>query len=197
MLTIIEDCSPYYVRFTHESVPAILAICRDNDLETEAPFTHQRLPTPQALTLLQHVPKSRELDLSFTRASLFITNPGHKSMAHKDGFQNRFSLNYTVDIRDDLCETCWYCDRDLSGYTVHQIKEPSRDLLNFDKSRHTPLKSMVAKQGEAILFNTDIYHDWDNSKSPNRRVVLTLHAKVPGAVYFSDAHKILFDNRTS
>ena len=53
---------------------------------------------------------------------------------------------------------------------------------------------MTAKPGECILFNTDIFHDWDNQLSNNYRVVLTLRIKQPltGKIYFEDAKKIIF-----
>jgi hypothetical protein len=65
--------------------------------------------------------------------------------------------------------------------------------VDFAKSDSViPLKSMVAIQGECILFNTDIYHDWDNTQSNNERIVLTLRLENPGLMYFDDVKKILF-----
>ena len=52
---------------------------------------------------------------------------------------------------------------------------------------------MTAQVGEAVLFNSDIFHDWDNSASSNRRVVLTLRHTLPNKVSFDDAKKILFE----
>jgi hypothetical protein len=68
----------------------------------------------------------------------------------------------------------------------------SRELTGFVKENHTPIKSMVAQQNECILFNTEIYHDWDNSNSSNERVVLTLRSITPGSVYYDDVKQILF-----
>ena len=51
---------------------------------------------------------------------------------------------------------------------------------------------MTAVQGECILFNTEIFHDFDNSKSKNERMVLTLRDVEPGNVYFEDVKKRLF-----
>ena len=51
---------------------------------------------------------------------------------------------------------------------------------------------MVAKPNEMILFNTDIFHSWDNTKSDKSRRILTLRAKNYSTFYFDDAKKILF-----
>jgi len=51
---------------------------------------------------------------------------------------------------------------------------------------------MTAKPNECILFNTDIWHDFDNSQSTNRRMVLTLRVNNPSTFYFDDAKKALF-----
>ena len=72
------------------------------------------------------------------------------------------------------------------------MMEQSRECLGFIKQKHISLKRMTAVQGECILFNTDIYHDFDNSESLNRRTVLTLRHKNPGRWYFDDIKKVLF-----
>jgi hypothetical protein len=138
------------------------------------------------------------------RVSFFISKPGLYYRAHKDGLDTRFSINYTVKILDDKCVTSWYCDDDLKDYQIDPLsvesrRNPltavsSRECVGFVKSNHIPTKTMIAKQGEVILFNTDLFHDWDNTTSVNERVVLTLRIAKPlkSKTYFEDAKRILF-----
>ena len=46
--------------------------------------------------------------------------------------------------------------------------------------------------GTGILFNTDIWHDFDNTKSNNRRCILTLRVNNNDKTYFDDVKRILF-----
>ena len=112
----------------------------------------------------------------------------------KDSLYQRFSINYTIQIADEKCVTSWYSDDDLKHYPIDFLKGHSRECEGFNPKNHTPLKSMIAKPGECILFNTDLFHDWDNSQSDNYRIILTLRIKQPcvGQTYFEDAKKIIF-----
>jgi hypothetical protein len=82
----------------------------------------------------------------------------------------------------------------LKKYNIDTLAtNNSRECENFVKEDHMPLKSMVAQSGECILFNTDMFHDWDNSSSKNERMVLTLRLKdynKPNSS-FEDARDIL------
>ena len=195
MLSIIEDCSPYYIRFTHDGISDIIDTCLssiDNVRFTEK-WTHHRLHTDISEKILNIVPFSKDIVLNQNRVSLFVSQPGLYYRAHKDGLTNRFSINYTVKVLDDRCITSWYSDEDLRKYNIDNLAtNNSRECANFVKDDHTPLKSMTAKPGECILFNTDIFHDWDNTNSTNERIILTLRDKQPGKLYFEDIKKILF-----
>ncbi len=201
---IIEDCSPYYIRYTFDGIENLTNLCKTYILpkKGEFGFRHLRLERPLVDNVLDLVPASKQMPLQKDRVSLFMTEPGFYYSAHKDGMDHRFSLNFTVTVLDDKCVTSWYSDEDLKTYKISTdiipsannlyVPGASREVLEWDKSKHTPLKSMVAKPNEAILFNTELFHDWDNRTSTNRRVVLTLRHQNPGAVYFEDARKILF-----
>ncbi len=208
-LTIIEDCSPYYIRFTHPGIDKIVSKCLEisNKKIYNEGFNHSALDSVDANTILDLVPASAMIELNKTRVSLFVTNPGFYYRAHKDGLDHRFSINYTVKILDDKCVTSWYSDEDLKKYPIdylkfkeaYRIKNPylyengiSREAKGFKKENHKPLKSMTALPNEGILFNTDIFHDFDNSRSTNQRIVLTLRAETPADIYFEDAKKLLF-----
>lgn len=194
--TIIEDCSPYYIRFTHNGIDNIIDACKKiaDDTTYTKPFTHHRFDKDIGENIIKLLPMSNKVKFIKERVSLFVTQPGYYYRAHKDGLDHRCSINYTVKILDNQCVTSWYSDEDLQGYEIDNLpKKVSREAIGFDKSKHVPLKSMTAIQNECILFNTDIYHDFDNSKSQNERIVLTLRLENPGDMYFDDVRKILFE----
>lgn len=210
-MKIIEDCSPYYIRFTHDNIDNIISHCV-RKIPTTVPqwgFMYPRLPNEDVRVLEQYLPYNNILFLNKKRFSLFITEPGKYYGAHKDGYPlTMFSINYPIIISDSECVTSWYSDHEIHrmNYIVNRdnttndggpfsdkFLSHSREVQNFNKSAHTPQKTMVAQLGEGILFNTDIYHDWDNSKSPNRRVVLTLRHAHPDRVSYDDAKQLLFD----
>jgi len=197
-MEIIEDCSPYYIRFTHDGIndlvdlcksyitPELLENCKNKD------FINHKLPLNQSEKVLSLLPFLDKIKLIKERVSLFVTRPGHYYKAHKDGKNHRCSINYTIMIMDNKCITSWYNDEDLKDYSVDPAHLNSRECLDFVKENHTPIKSMIAKPNEAILFNTEIFHDWDNTNSENYRVVLTLRSQNPGEVYFNDVKNIFF-----
>ena len=197
MFTIIEDCSPYYIRFTHDNIEKIINICQHemSGLQSVSKFTHHILNRNVSEEILNLVPMTALLNLRPDRVSLFVTPPGYYYRAHKDGIENRMSINYTIQILDDKCLTSWYSDKDLDSYRTSGLdwNIGSRECEGFIKQRHTPLKSMTAVAGECILFNTDIFHDFDNSTSSNTRAVLTLRSVTPGKIYFEDAKRIMFN----
>lgn len=193
---IIEDCSPYYIRFTHEGIEDIINFACSRVPETSSfpSFKHLRFSAEDCETFHSMLPFKGILDFIIPRTSLFISKPGLYYRAHKDGVNHRFSINYCVKILDDKCVTSWYSDEDLREYSIDNLKtKSSRECIGFDKNKHTPIKSMVAKQGECVLFNTEIFHDWDNTFSQNERVVLTLRVQNPGQIYFNDAKAALFN----
>ena len=65
--------------------------------------------------------------------------------------------------------------------------------VGFDPANHTALKSMTAMPGECILFNTELFHDWNNTASNNHRVILTLRIAHPfrTKTYFEDVKKLI------
>jgi hypothetical protein len=195
---IIEDCSPYYIRFTHTGITDIIHYCNEciPNLKNLTGFTNYGLSEDKSLHITSLVPMSQQMSLMKDRVSLFISKPGLYYRAHKDGMCNRFSINYTIRVLDDKCITNWYSDDDLKDYTIDNLRNfSSRECTGFVKKNHIPIKSMIAKQGECILFNTEIFHDWDNTISTNERVVLTLRIieELKPQTYFEDARKILFN----
>ena len=194
--TIIEDCSPYYIRFTHDGLSDVIDYCKNIPLiDNDQTFIHHRLDKEQANHLLSLTPVNKELSLKKNRVSFFVTKPGRYYRAHKDGMDTRISINYTIQISDDKCVTSWYSDEDLKNYPIDNLaSKSSRECAGFVKENHIPLKSMIAKPNECILFNTEIFHDFDNSQSYSTRVVLTLRIDetLRKDMYFEDVRKILF-----
>jgi len=191
MIEIIEDVSPYFLRLNHSGLDNVIDKCllyiKGLTFDSTG-FTHYKFSTDQAKDILDSVPFSSLFNFNLERVSLFVTAPGYYYRAHKDGLDHRFSINYTVKILDDKCVTSWYSDSDLDVYGIDNLKQKiSRECEGFNKNKHQPLKSMTAKAKECILFNTDIFHDFDNSKSLNERIVLTLRDVNPGQIYFEEA----------
>jgi hypothetical protein len=197
-ISIIEDCSPYYVRFTHSNITEIIQTANDaiNGVEFNRKFTHYRLDTAAIEKIIALCPLYNYFKLSKHRVSAFVSQPGLYYRAHKDGLNHHFSINYTLQILDDKCVTSWYSDEDLAEYTIDNLQtNNSRECIGFDKRKHTPLKTMIAQPGECILFNTEIFHDWDNTTSSNQRAVLTLRLidySLPGS-FFNDARETLLN----
>ncbi len=196
--TIIEDCSPYYVRFTHNNIAELIQVANDaiKDVKCHRKFTHYRLDAEAIEKIIALCPLYNYFRLSKTRLTAFISQPGLYYRAHKDGLNHHFSINYTLQIQDDKCVTSWYSDEDLAEYKIDNLQtNNSRECIGFDKRKHTPLKTMVAQPGECILFNTEIFHDWDNTNSSNQRAVLTLRLidySLPGS-FFNDARETLLN----
>lgn len=177
MFKIIENCSPYYIRFTHHNLDEVIkrSRCAVSDVNFTKQFTHHRLLPNQVEYIKEVCPLFNIFDLNSIRVSMFVSQPGLYYRAHKDGLNHRFSLNYTVKILDDKCVTSWYSDQELSHYPIDNLPtRSSRECVGFIKENHTPLKTMVAQPDECILFNTELFHDWDNRASYNERMVLTL-----------------------
>lgn len=195
MYTILEDCSPYYVKFTYDNLHNDLELIRSfvpNTAELKKEFTHYQLSVDDGVQILNSLPMSNTLNLRKERVSFFITKPGYYYRAHKDGYNTRMSINYMISVLDKECDTSWYSDDVAEGYDIDTMKGFSRELKDFDKDLYDPLKRLTFKQDELVLFNTDIYHDFDNSKSKNERIVLTLRSYEYGTLYFDDAKQKLF-----
>ena len=198
MYTIIEDCSPYYIRYTHAGIQDVLDYSNECTPDISAlpkNFTHYPLGIERASKMLSIIPTSKHFPFEKKRVSLFITKPHLYYRAHKDGSADHISINYTSRILDDKCVTSWYSDEDLSEYKIDTHNGNSRECVNFDKSKHVPINTMIAKPNEAILFNTEIFHDWDNRQSENERVVLTLRPleTIRPKIYFETMKKLMFN----
>lgn len=205
--TIIEDCSPYYIKFTYPGIENVSKYCRENYIYDQLPdmvtgdtyhsitdrnYVLFKLSEDQGRELLNQIPLSTLLLFNPRNCSMFVSKPNCIEMPHKDGTETKCGINFGIDIQDDLCITNWYDDSQFEEYNKSNVGTISRIPLGYVEDRHIPAMSTVTKQNECILFNTDIYHNWDNRTSKNRRVLLTLRFKNVGKVYFNDVRKTLF-----
>lgn len=200
---IIEDCSPYFIRYKHTGSDEVIEMCKRqkqlqiDSLEHKKKFIHCRLPEPTGIEILSKVYKAQELSLATTRVSLFVTQPNHYYRPHRDGLAVPMGINYNVDIVDDKCVTSWYDNAAFAGRPIDNLpSNSSREIGDYNRrvEKHTikPAKSMTAKQGEVILFNTDLFHDVDNENSSNERTILTLRSTQFEKINFFKARQILF-----
>ena len=85
---IIEDQSPYYIRFTHEGIDDLLTYCHNHipDLSNITVFQHYIFPWEQSQKILSLVPAAEVIPFQKDRVSLFITAPGYAYTAHKELF---------------------------------------------------------------------------------------------------------------
>lgn len=205
MIEIIEDCSPYYIRYRHTDSDKIIDLCRqfkqeqvDAITESKQRFLHHRLPVADGLTILDQIPHNDQFKFIESRVSLFVFQPGVYYRPHKDGLDCRFGINYIVDVKDAKCVTSWYNDEQFEGRPIDHLdgRTRSREIADYDRriewNKTIPVKSMVARQNDVILFNTDIFHEVNNYNSPNERTILTLRTDLGSKMTFLDARKILF-----
>lgn len=207
---IIEDCSPYYVRFTFEGLDRLIELCNtvsipDRVYDTPHNVIHIHLQQEIVTELLSILPFGNKVEWNKNRATFFVTEPGVYYGAHKDGKDCKVSFNFAISILDDKCITHWYNENEFDNYEICSDYIPSldyytpkgfvvREVLNWDPSKHTPVKTMIMQPNEVVLFNTDIYHNWDNSQSNNRRVILTLRHLRPGTLSFTDAKNLILSS---
>ena len=198
MYTIIEDCSPYYIRFKFDGMDKIIDICRAElvNVERDQKFQAIDLSRDARLEILDLLPIAKDINLIKQRVSFFITPAGWKHIAHKDGYNHRVSINIPVQILDDECITKWYTDDELANYELEvmdpKLNKAMRNLPTCNTDSHSSIQSFVMRQDECVLFNTDVWHDFDNRNSTHERVILTLRPLDIGNVYFEDAKRLIF-----
>lgn len=205
--TIIEDCSPFYIRLVFDELDSIIQFVRSKldklVLRHKSTYSDKVFPVEISKEIISLLPKYFAFDFRLERVSVFDTSPGKGCGIHKDGKDHRVSFNIPIEIHDDLCTTYWYDDDQFSDYSKKLSTEPLSVTMNgstgysrnihpnfqsMNKFKHS--KSMVASPGEMILFNTDIFHSWYNRSNYSRKI-LTLRVNNTGSMYFDDVKKIL------
>ena len=203
--TVIEDASPYFVKFTFPGLDDLIAYIKSIKPEVEygaMNYFHRIFSQTDAQRIISKLPMKDQFEWVDKRLTIFSTPPGRCCAIHKDG--NAFGgagkfdavgLNIPLTILDDKCVTSWYSDslfdvNKNSGwpYCYSKVLFEPNGYDNLPK-----LKQMTMQPNEMILFNSSIYHSWENNKSKNLREILTFRFKNGGDVTFEQARKILFN----
>lgn len=200
---IIEDCSPYYVRYRHEGDEQVFQKCREHMKlvdEQKEPF-HNMIPEDKGSEIIKNVMGTDILHFNPGQLSLFVSKAKTWYRPHKDGIDWQWGINYNIEMKDDLCNTSWFSDNDFEGRAITNYVNtpngivPRRGAIDFtyNETRNlVPLKTMTAKQGEVVLINTGIYHDVDNTRSDHNRTILTLRTVSSVNMSYNDIKNHLF-----
>lgn len=201
--TIIEDGSPYFIKFKFDGLDEIVKQLNDvhDYISSQRPdcyvFSYwSNIPSPQCDEIMAKLPFPTELDISSSRLALWLSEPGWMPMAHKDGEKNRWGINFGVNIKDDKVPTEWYDEQEMLVYELDETKcskgRGKRETKMFKRQNHVPIKTGTLLQNEAMLVNTDLFHSWNHLHSPHKRLTLVMRTTNPGDVYFDDVKRILF-----
>jgi len=199
MYTVIEDASPYYIRFKFEGLEQIIDFVRSStdfvERDIKDTYKHFDFNLPTAEQIVSMLPMSSTFDFMRKRVAIFSTPPGAASGIHKDGVDTRVSFNIPIEILDNHCLTRWFDDSSFTDIPLTKMPY-SRHVMGFLNPMYNkviPVKEMIAQPNEMILFNTDIFHSWDNKDSKNFRKILTLRIHNPKDLKFEDVSKMLFE----
>ena len=208
MYSIIEDCSPYYITFTFTGIEELIDYanaCVPWKNETnDNSYSRTTYDTETANSILKKLPFYHQFDWweGETRKRwpvpfVFTTPKGSCSSIHKDGIANETSFNLPLSILDDKCKTSWYADEEFVDQPLSYM--PYTRQVYYDENGYDSipkLKQMTAKPNQMILFNTNIFHSWENNQSANERKILIVRGNSLDSskdrIYFNDARKILF-----
>jgi hypothetical protein len=210
MFKIIENCSPYYITFTYdgltEYIQTLQNIASLNEFTASNNYCVNAIKEilPTYLTEDSYITNPEHLKLiidnnpcfsllNLEKSAAFLTTlPGTKSVVHYDiaGTTQkpvRVRINYPVFIYDNKCITNWYGNEKIVAYN----KLP--EVAHISYSNPPLLKSTHLSQDYAMLINTSIYHNWDNTLSNNKRTILGTRPDIDHInVTFEDFRKILF-----
>ena len=193
---IIEDCSPYYIRFTFDGLLDVIEYIKSLEVESRRPkraFSNNTFSVKNGTNIVSKLPMFKDFNWQYDRVSIFKTPPGKCSSIHKDGSFTEVGLNIPLTILDNKCITSWYADELFKSFLV-----PYTRIVSIDNFDFPTLKETILQPNEMVLFNVGIFHGWQN-KSENIREVLTLRFNEVGPdnnryiVSFDDAKRILFN----
>jgi hypothetical protein len=125
-------------------------------------------------------------------SSIYKTSPGVYYPPHKDGNSVapvHWAINYMFDVTDDLCKTNWYSEKSLNDYD--SAEKPGNIIKIIKRNCVVPACSTIFSSGCCALFNTEIFHDFDNTASTNSRSVLTLRYAKSHNFKFLDASELI------
>jgi hypothetical protein len=201
--TIIEDASPFYVRFTFNGLSEIINFILKQDflpencrtyfgVHNEVGYTHCNFTKEIGETIVKMLPMSDLFEFKTDRVAVFSTPPNGGCGVHKDGQADKVSFNITIEVNDDRCITNWYDDKDFNEPDPNNLysRNVYKDFTNLDQ--FNPINTMIARPNEMIIFNTDMYHSWQN-KSEYTRKVLTLRTVDRTTLTYNEVKNKLFE----
>lgn len=168
-LQVLEDCSPFYIRFTFDKLDSIVqfVISKLNTLRIRhtSGYSHKDFPIEISEEIISLLPKNFAFQFLVDRVSIFDTPPGggHHLGPHTDNADNRYSARLHVPILSNSgCIHEWYAEPE--DYKCH-----------------------IPADGSAYMFRTNILHDTYNHGTEDRyhliaEVYDTNHV-VPGFEY--------------
>jgi hypothetical protein len=189
MFKIIKDCSPCYVLFTYDGLEEYIKLLQDIANKSDFVISNNKGVTaiqqiyPKYQTEEFYVKNPSDLELiidknpcaellNLDKSAAFLTTfPGVKSPIHLDinaevNLPVNFRINYPIFVKDNKCITRWYNDLNLINH------EKLSYIVDESLSQPTCVESLNFSQDYAILFNTTIYHEWDNTLSHNKRTII-------------------------
>jgi hypothetical protein len=210
MFKIIKDCSPYYVLFTYDGLGEYIKMLQDTASRSNFVVSNNKGVTaiqqvfPKYYTEEFYVKDPADLKsiiddnpcsslLSLDKSAAFLTTfPGVKSPIHLDinaeiNAPVNFRINYPIFVDDDKCITRWYNGLDLVNH------EKISYIIDETMNQPECVESLNFSMDYAILFNTTIYHEWDNTLSANKRTIIGMRADNDHKdMTFAQAKTILF-----
>lgn len=207
MYNVIEDCSPYYVKFYHESLPKIVNYIKNKkyvineDWKTSiAVLGRYQFDINASQEILSMLPMYGTVPrFDANCVAVWRTPAGGFRNAHKDGLQNGCAINLPIDIADNCCITSWYNDDQLSSCVeesksiyFHGREGGFREAKGFSFDKHRPNISTVMGSNEFILFNSNIWHSIDNRQSPFDRSMITFRFEDSENLTYIDIYRQLF-----
>lgn len=204
LLEIIEDASPYYIKFHFPNILSIIDYAQEHkscvngltlkeyNVADGAVYRHLNYTTDIGQEIIDQLPFKSAAEFNPQRVAVFETPPGGGCGIHKDGADTGMSLNIALEVHDDVCQTFWYDDDVMANmveYGMPYTRNVWRNYRNMHRFRHS--KSVNLQSEEAMLFNTNIFHSWTNLASGNRRRVLTLRTR-PANTTFETMRSKLF-----
>jgi hypothetical protein len=200
MYEIVEDCSPFYIKFKFNGLSkflddATLELEKNHKLDGQRSVYQRKIALADSQYFLDQIPFSKQIKFQSDRLAYIITKPGTRHNIHLD--VSKISFNFGIQIKDDCCITNWYDIFSVTNSYKTNLGLPlDRYIIDLNESLKnpiTPIKTFTQKEGECILFNSDIYHDFDNSSSVNNRIILTLRPVTEFKLGFFAVRKLLFN----
>jgi hypothetical protein len=205
--TILEDCSPYYVRFTHPDIDKIVAICQAQNIDAvgpEIPATRVGIRPSNFKTVRLDAASSAGIapclpwDSTFPNSvyTLFVSDPGLQFPIHKDAAADNFGINYVVQVQDNGSKTHWYDEADITSHITVAYNTDSivsRTVTTGDY-KPTPIKTLAYEPGVAqgVLLNIGMYHSFENTSATNRRIIMITRCPSNSQYDFATAKKMMF-----